>query len=104
MLVLVGDTAQLPPVQVNPLWHQAQEGDSLLLQQLYFNQFRSVIELNENNRLDAADESSVWFAGFLNQLADAEVTLDDFNRLTQITQWGMRNGQIWGLQILTSPI
>ena len=81
VLVLVGDTAQLPPVQVNPLWHQAQEGDSLLLQQLYFNQFRSVIELNEKNRLDAADESSVWFAGFLNRLADAEVTLDHFNSL-----------------------
>ena len=40
-----------------------------------------MIELNENNPLDAADESSVWFAGFLKRLADAEVTLDDFNRL-----------------------
>ena len=81
MLVLVGDRAQLPPVQGNMMWHQAREGDSLTSQQLYFNQFRYVIELNENNRLDAADESSVWFAGFLNRFADAEVTLDDFNRL-----------------------
>ena len=81
MLVLVGDTAQLPPVKGNPMWHQAREGDSLPSQQLYFNQFRSVIELNEKNRLDAADESSVWFAVFLNRLADAEVTLDHFNIL-----------------------
>ena len=81
MLVLVGDTAKIPPVQGNLLWHQVKEGDSLPPQQLYFNQFRYVIELNENNRLDDADESSVWFAGFLNRLADAEVTLDDFNRI-----------------------
>ena len=40
-----------------------------------------MIELNEKNRLDATDESSVWFEGFLNRLADAEVTLDDFNSL-----------------------
>ena len=40
-----------------------------------------MIELNENSRLDAADESSVWFAGFLNRLADADVTLDYSNRL-----------------------
>ena len=40
-----------------------------------------MIELNENNRLDAEDESSVWFAGFLNRLADADVTLDYSNRL-----------------------
>ena len=61
--------------------HQALECDSLPSQKLYFNKFRSVLELNENNRLDALDESSMWFAGFLNQLADAEVTLDDLNRL-----------------------
>ena len=81
VLVLVGDTAQLPPVQGSTLWHQAREVDSLPPQQLCFNQFRSMIELNENNRLDSADESSVWFAVFLNRLADAEVTLDHFNIL-----------------------
>ena len=56
MLVLVGDTAQLPSVHGNLMWNQAREGDSLPLQQLYFNRFRSVIELNENNLLDAADD------------------------------------------------
>ena len=65
------------------MWHQAREGDSLPSQQLYLNQFRSVVELDENNRLDSADESSVWFAGFLNRLADAEVTLDHFNSLRE---------------------
>ena len=40
-----------------------------------------MIELNENNRLDAAYKSSVWFAGFLNWLENVKFTLDDFNRL-----------------------
>ena len=83
VMVLVGDTAQLPPVNGLPLYSRNRKG-CLPSQLLYFSHFTSVIELIESKRVNPNDPESVWFKGFLNRLADAEVTPEDVNKLRRL--------------------
>jgi len=77
---LVGDTAQLPPVRGQPLYSGGRNCDEVS-RLLYFQHFTSVIELVESKRVDTTDPDSVWFREFLDRLADAVVTEDDYNKL-----------------------
>ena len=83
VLVMVGDTAQLPPVKGKPLYSRDARG-CLSSQWLYFHQFTSVIELVESRRVDATDPDSAWFKDFLDRLADAEVTQADYDKVCQM--------------------
>ena len=81
IVVLVGDTAQLPPVQGSALWTKVQprmsdtERNGLVL---YQTNFTTVIELDENNRLQRSDPDAASFHGFLNRLADGKCTKEDW--------------------------
>ena len=81
IVVLVGDTAQLPPVQGSALWTKVQprmsdtERNGLVL---YQTNFTTVIELDENNRLQRSDPDAALFHGFLNRLADGKCTKEDW--------------------------
>ena len=81
IVVLVGDTAQLPPVQGSALWTKVQsrmsdtEKNGLVL---YQTNFTTVIELDENNRLQRSDPDAALFHGFLNRLADGKCTKEDW--------------------------
>jgi Helitron helicase-like domain at N-terminus/PIF1-like helicase len=80
IVILVGDTAQLPPVGGLPLWNRTQakaRDDTQQGMNLYFQQFTTVIRLTENNRL-VEDPDMVLFNDFLNRLADGKCTQDDW--------------------------
>jgi hypothetical protein len=86
IVVLVGDTAQLPPVLGTPLWGKHQPGQRRPRMNtseeqgmnLYLQNFTTVIELTENNRLLQGDPDVASFAGFLDRLADGKCTQDDW--------------------------
>ena len=86
IVVLVGDTAQLPPVLGIPLWGKHQQGQrrprmTAAEEQginLYLQNFTTVIELTENNRLQQGDPDVAVFDGFLNRLADGKCTSEDW--------------------------
>jgi ATP-dependent DNA helicase PIF1 len=86
IVVLVGDTAQLPPVKGVPLWSKKRTGvssDNLAGLHLYFNEFTSVVELTENNRVDRSDPEAVEFIDFLDRLKDGNCTTQDWLRVKQ---------------------
>jgi PIF1-like helicase len=81
IVVLVGDSAQLPPVLGTCLWSQVRSRattDSIAGMQLYFNEFTTVIQLKDNNTLDRSDSDALVFDVFLNRLADGECTIQDW--------------------------
>lgn len=86
IVVLVGDTAQLPPVGGSSLWAterpRMKEAEKIGLR-LYKTCFTTVIELIENNRLLQGDPDVQEFDGFLNRLADGRCTHADWELATQ---------------------
>ena len=78
-VILIGDPAQLPPVQGNALWidnttsrNQATKNGSLL-----YTSFDECLFLKENNRLDENDPQSVQFNRILNKIRDGKITDED---------------------------
>ena len=59
-VVLVGDPAQLPPVQADSLWVKCLPSTKLedVHGNTIYNQFSDVVVLKENNQLDATDPES----------------------------------------------
>ena len=84
IVVLCGDTAQLPPVAGICLWDQVRRGktdEALAGMTLYSEEFTTVIQLEDNMRLDENDPNAVEFESFLNRLADGKCTMDDWVRV-----------------------
>ena len=89
-IVLVGDPAQLPPVQADSLWvdglkpstkQEDKNGNTI------YNQFSDVVILKENNRLDSNDPESEDFNKILEKVRDGK--LDKESRLKLITKCSM---------------
>ena len=89
-IVLVGDPAQLPPVQADSLWvdglkpstkQEDKNGNTI------YNQFSDVVILKENNRLDSNDPESEDFNKILEKLKDGK--LDKESRKILITKCSM---------------
>jgi hypothetical protein len=77
-VVLVGDVAQLPPVQCNPVWNfTIYNGGNDLTGTNLFKHFSSVAILRENHRVDHNNKDSVLFEGFLTRLKRGESNGDD---------------------------
>jgi hypothetical protein len=76
--VLVGDVAQLPPVQGNPVWNfTTSNGGNDLTGKNICKHFSSVAILRENHRVDHNNKDSVLFEGFLTRLRRGDSTEDD---------------------------
>ena len=78
-VILIGDPAQLPPVQGNALWidnttskNQETKNGSLL-----YTSFDECLFLKENNRLDKNDPQSVEFNRILNKIRDGQINDQD---------------------------
>ncbi len=81
VIVLCGDTAQLPPVQGRCLWEKSRSkatSEALAGMKLYFEEFLTVVELKENMRLNRDDPDADSYESFLNRLADGECTDNDW--------------------------
>ena len=78
VVLLVGDPAQLPPVQGDPLWAENPKGDHNMIGYGLFQLFDTVVELVENNRLDRTDPRAVEFYEFLQRLRDGKNTHEDW--------------------------
>ena len=74
-VVLVGDPAQLPPVQADSLW--VKRLPSTKIEDVHgntiYNQFSDVVILKENNRLDATDPESTDFYEILESVRDGKM-------------------------------
>ena len=85
VVLLCGDTAQLPPVKGTPVWgptnnkSTAHEESGINL----FNQFHTCTILTESNRLDPNDPEYEEFKTILQQLRDGTVTEDSWKYLTR---------------------
>ena len=80
VIVMFGDSGQLPTIRSNSLWIDICKDDDLYGFGLY-QQFIDVIILEENNRLDLNDPDAVLFEQFLSRLHNGENTDDDFELL-----------------------
>jgi ATP-dependent DNA helicase PIF1 len=82
IMVLIGDTGQLPAVLGRVLWDQTpttNEYDSHG-RFLYFNYFKTVIHLTENKRI-VNNPEAIYYDQFLTRLRDGECTYDDFQTI-----------------------
>ncbi|MFM8622002.1 MAG: AAA family ATPase [Holophagaceae bacterium] len=98
VVVLVGDTAQLPPVGGSPLWAKEEKGMSQSVRsglQLYKKYFTTVIQLTENNRLLRGDPQVALFDGILNRLADGKSTVEDWVEIKKRSQASLGSAAGW---------
>ena len=89
-VVLVGDPAQLPPVQADSLWVDGLKPSTKQDDKngnIIYNQFSDVVILKENNRLDSNDPESEDFNKILEKVRDGK--LDEESRLKLITKCSM---------------
>lgn len=102
VVVLVGDTAQLPPVGGDPLYGRKRQG-CLPSQHLYFEHFKSVIELTEIRRVDPTDPDSQWFESYLGRLANAEVTHADYTKVCELCSKHSMGVEEWNARGFSDP-
>ena len=78
-VILIGDPAQLPPVQGNALWvdNTISRNQEIKNGSLLYTSFDECLFLKENNRLDKNDPQSVEFNRILNQIRDGKITDED---------------------------
>jgi len=88
VVVVIGDLSQLPPVKAIPVWDnrikvdgRAKDDASRYGMSIWQTHFRTVIKLEKNNRLNAADPDTIWCSEFLEALADGEVTIAQVHRV-----------------------
>eukprot|EP00957_Ditylum_brightwellii_P210475 15365016-Ditylum_brightwellii.AAC.1 len=80
-VLLVGDSAQLPPVGGQCLWTKNSRGQQDMNGFNLYHFFETAIELNENHHLDKEDSEAVKFYDFLQRLCNGENTEEDWNEL-----------------------
>ena len=80
IVVLIGDLAQLPPVNALSVWDERSKPNgkkkddvSAYGERLWKTHFGTVITLEENKRVDETDPDSVFLNKFLKQVADGNV-------------------------------
>ena len=95
----MGNTAQLPPVGGKTLWNRTSAAnvsvDDNIGQQLYFDDFTTVVELTENNRLDMNDPDAIRYNGLLDRMADGGSLDDDWSLLKTNCSRDSMNQQEW---------
>ena len=78
-LILVGDTAQLPPVMDKPLYHAAPADTMSLMGYCAYQKIYNVVKLIENRRVTSEDQHQ--FRQLLIRLRDGKSTLADWSLL-----------------------
>eukprot|EP00957_Ditylum_brightwellii_P005341 407477-Ditylum_brightwellii.AAC.1 len=103
IVLLVGDPAQLPPVQGQTLWnhHSSNTDDSRGFD--VYRLFSSVVELVENNRLDRSDPHAVLFYDFLQRLRDGTNTEEYWQSLRKKFSRFSQEIQRWDAEGFNSP-
>ena len=102
IVVLIGDLAQLPPVKAVSLSDPHQRRSSgnkdvatLLGRSLWTEQFRTVIKLEQNKRLDEDDSDADEFNKFLEDLADGKVTMVQWEKVQTTCSRHTLKDRIW---------
>ena len=102
VVVLIGDLAQLPPVQATPAYDQRmymngnkKDLDSQCGRKIWSDYFRTVIKLSENKRLDPTDPDAADFNRFLECLADGNVTENQYKQVIKICSRDTLGEQEW---------
>jgi hypothetical protein len=82
IMVLIGDTGQLPAVLRRVLWDKTPttNGHDLHGKFLYFNYFKTVIHLTENERV-VNDPEAIYYDQFLTRLQDGQCTIADYQTI-----------------------
>jgi len=75
-LVLVGDIAQLPPVNDKVLYYKSPSNDVATQGYMAFRSFQITIKLEENHRITSESES--LFKGALQNMRNGTSTVDDW--------------------------
>jgi hypothetical protein len=85
IVVLIGDTAQLPSVRGHTLLSRGQKRsiERLSGMHLYFNHFTSVVDLTKKKRIDRDDEDAVVFEALLDRLANGLCSTKDWKLVTK---------------------
>lgn len=81
IVVLIGDTGQLPTVLGRVMWEQNPKTDNDIYGLNLYEQFQTVITLTENVRIQHDDEEAVFYDQFLIRLRDGKCTEDDYNHV-----------------------
>ena len=101
MLVLIGDTGQLPAVLGRVMWelnNSTATAEDIAGRALY-HQFTTVANLTVNVRIIAGDDDAQFFDEFLVRLRDGKVTINDYQRIrTTCSRYTLRDREWeqWG--------
>ena len=83
IVLLVGGPTQITPVQVDPLWFKNSKNQDDIIGHHIFLLFDTVVELEENMRLDQNNRHAVDFYDFLQRLCNGNNTESAWDLLCQ---------------------
>lgn len=84
-VILVGDIAQLPPVGDKPLYHSMPKTDKQIQGYFVYQQFKQVIELKVNHRVNGDSSDQCLFRDILLRARDGKSTSSDWHTLLSRT-------------------
>ena len=90
-VVLVGDIAQLTPVGDRPLYHTMPKSEKQIQGHLMYQQFKQVIGLTVNHRVNGDSTSQSLFREILLRARNGESTADDWQVLLSRTPQQIQN-------------
>ena len=90
-VVLVGDIAQLTPVGDKPLYHSMPKSEKQIQGHLMYQQFKKVIGLNVNHRVNGESTTQSLFRDLLLRARNGESTIADWETLLSRTPQQISN-------------
>ena len=90
-VILVGDIAQLSPVGDKALFHSLPKSDKQIQGHLIYKEFKQVVTLSVNHRVDGKSNDQACFRDLLNRARNGESTIADWQTLLSRTPENVTN-------------